>query len=186
MYCPHCGQQQINDVVRFCSRCGFPLEGVMHLLASGGLLPTHHQGPRVMSPRKKGVRQGAVMLLLGALIVPLLGVLASYSQGGLGDLFGMMTAMSALILFAGGLLRMLYAGLFEDGAPKAPRIMMPYVAPPIPAQLGVMDRGAALPPAATPQQGAWFQRPNTAELVRPPSVTENTTRLLDKEDPSNR
>jgi hypothetical protein len=63
--------------------------------------------------------------------------------------------------------------------------MMPYVAPPMPAQLGVMDRNAALPPAATPQ-GAWLQRPNTAELVRPPSVTENTTRLLDKEDPRDR
>ncbi|MDX6612710.1 MAG: hypothetical protein QOD75_1896 [Blastocatellia bacterium] len=186
MYCPHCGQQQINEVVRFCSRCGFPLEGVMHLLASGGLLPTHQQGPPTISPRKKGVRQGGMMLILGALIVPLFGVLASYSQGRLGDLFGMLTAMTALILFAGGVLRMMYAGLFEDGAPKGPRIMMPYVAPPMPAQLGVLDRSAALPPANTSHQGAWLQRPNTAELVRPPSVTENTTRLLDKDDSTNR
>jgi hypothetical protein len=181
MHCPHCGQQQVNEVVRFCSRCGFPLEGVMQLLANGGLLPTYPQGPRPMSPRKKGVRQGGMLLLLGALIVPLLGIITSFSTGRFGTMFELLTAMSAVILFAGGLLRMLFAGLFEDGAPKGPRIMMPYVAPPMPAQLPVMDRSAALPPVSTPHQGAWL-RPNTAELVRPASVTENTTRLLGKED----
>ena len=180
MYCPHCGQLQINDVVRFCSRCGFPLEGVMQLLASGGTLPSYPAGPRPASPRKKGVRQGAAMLLLGALIVPLLGILASFAPGRLGTLFELFTAMAAVILFAGGFLRMLYAGLFEDGAPKVPRLVMPYIAPSMPAQLGV-DHSAALPPSPASFKGAW-QRPNTAELVRPPSVTENTTRLLDKED----
>jgi hypothetical protein len=185
MYCPHCGQQQINEVVRFCSRCGFPLEGVMQLLATGGILPAYPQGSREPSPRKKGVRQGGMLLLLGALIVPLLGILSSFAPGRLGDLFQLLTAMAAVILFVGGILRMLYAGLFEEGAPRAPRIMMPYIAPTMPAQLGVVNRSAALPPGSTPQS-AWLQRPNTAELVRPPSVTENTTRLLDKEDPTNR
>ena len=183
MYCPHCGQQQITEVVRFCSRCGFPLEGVMQLLATGGTLPAYAAGPRVASPRKKGVRQGAGLLLLGALIVPLLGILASFGGGRIGTLFELLTAMAAVICFAGGILRMLYAGLFEDGAPKQPHIVMPYYAPPVPSALPA-DRSAALPPKPAAYQGAWLQRPNTAELVRPPSVTENTTRLLDKDDPT--
>ena len=28
MFCPQCGQQQVSDVTRYCSRCGFPLDGV--------------------------------------------------------------------------------------------------------------------------------------------------------------
>jgi hypothetical protein len=122
-----------------------------------------------------------MLLLLGVLVVSLLGILASYAPGRLGELFGLLTSMSAVILFVGGILRMLYAGLFEEGAPKMRPLMMPYVAPPMPAQLGV-DRSAALPPMSGVQQGGWVQRPTTAELVRPPSVTENTTRLLDKEN----
>jgi len=38
-----------------------------------------------------------------------------------------------------------------------------------------------LPPPPAQSALGW-RRPNTAELVNPPSVTENTTRLLDKED----
>jgi hypothetical protein len=33
---------------------------------------------------------------------------------------------------------------------------------------------------------AWNPRPNTAEIFTPPSVTENTTRLLQKEEPEDR
>ncbi|HAF15758.1 MAG TPA: zinc ribbon domain-containing protein, partial [Blastocatellia bacterium] len=36
MYCPKCGQQQASDAVRFCSRCGFLLEGTAAVLATGG------------------------------------------------------------------------------------------------------------------------------------------------------
>ena len=39
MYCPQCGQQQLSDNLRFCSRCGFPLEVVLQILGTGGMLP---------------------------------------------------------------------------------------------------------------------------------------------------
>jgi hypothetical protein len=45
---------------------------------------------------------------------------------------------------------------------------------------------AALPPASANKAGNWRPRPQTAEIYQPPSVTENTTRLLDKEDPKTR
>src|SRR5215470_13590943 len=117
MYCPQCGQQQVSGAVRFCSRCGFPLDGVIHLLSTGGMLPAYRSSdePVVMSPRRKGVKQGAVLLLSGAVIVPILGTLASFSQATFPQI---LTALAAIICFIGGPFRMLYAALFEEGAPR--------------------------------------------------------------------
>ena len=129
MHCPHCGQQQVTEVVRFCSRCGFPLEGVMQLLTTGGLLPSYPSNPREPSPRRKGVRQGGLLLLLGILVVPMLGILASFAPGRAGTTFELFAALSAIVFFVGGILRMLYAGLFEDGGGPAQGMFAPYIRP---------------------------------------------------------
>ena len=65
MFCPQCGQQQVTGVIRFCSRCGFQLDGVIQLLANGGMLPAFRASdePARISPRRKGVKQGGVMIL---------------------------------------------------------------------------------------------------------------------------
>jgi hypothetical protein len=184
MFCPQCGQQQVTGVIRFCSRCGFPLDGVIHLLGSGGALPVYHDPgePIPISPRRKGVRQGGMLLLGGAVLVPLLGVLANYSNS---TFLEILTAFAAIVCFLGGPLRMLFAGVFEEGAPRRPPIPMarPYVAGTVPTpQFGPPPRNPALPPAPVQRQPQWRPRPVTAELTGPPSVTEGTTRLLDKED----
>ncbi len=180
MFCPKCGQQQAPASVRFCSRCGFPLDGVLQLLGSGGILPIYSEpeGPKEMSPRKKGVRQGGMLLLLGIVLVPVLGVLASYSNSSFPEI---LTALAALICFLGGPLRMLYAAVFEEGAPN-PYRARPFVQAPMPApQFNPQVHNAALPPASAQPGLGWRQRPVTAELANRPSVTEGTTRLLDKE-----
>ena len=180
MFCPQCGQQQITANLRFCSRCGFPLEAVLQVLASGGMLPaTAASGKTEPSARRKGVKQGAMLFLLGLILVPLLGVLASFSGG---SFFELLAAMGAIFFFLGGLMRMLFAALFEEAAPRY-RPMVPYAPPPpMPANFKGAPPMSALPPAPVPQPTAWRQRPNTAEIPQPPSITENTTRLLDKED----
>ncbi len=186
MFCPQCGQQQVTGVIRFCSRCGFPLDGVIQLLSHGGALPVYRSPdePVQISPRKKGVKQGGLLLLSGAVIVPLFGVLGSYSNSGFLEI---LTALAAIICFLGGPLRMLYAGIFEEGAPSPIRAYGP---PPaqmrMPQQFVPHGQNPALPPAPARPQSSWRPRPNTAELVTPPSVTENTTRLLDKEDRTER
>jgi hypothetical protein len=180
MFCPQCGQQQAPGTVRFCSRCGFLLEGVLQLLGTGGMLPVYRDPdtPREMSPKKKGVRQGGMLLLLGIVLVPILGVFASYSNTAFTEI---LTALAALICFLGGPLRMLYAAVFEEGAPN-PFQGRPYLQAPIATpQFNPQARNAALPPASAQPGLGWRQRPVTAELANPPSVTENTTRLLDKE-----
>src|SRR5262245_18119162 len=112
MYGPQCGQQQAPGAVRFCSRCGFPLDGVMQLLNSGGMLPVFREpgAPKEMSPRKRGVRQCGMLFLLGMILVPVLGVFASYINSPFPEI---LTALAAIICFLGGPLRMLYAAIFE-------------------------------------------------------------------------
>jgi hypothetical protein len=182
MHCPQCGQQQASEVVRFCSRCGFPLDGVIHLLSNGGILPAYQTGEgSQISPRRRGVKQGGILLLTGILLVPILGLFASFSDS---NFLQLLAALAALICFLGGPLRMLYAGLFEEGGPSLARPAN--FQAPLPLHNGQPAR-APLPSAQfQPPQSSWRQRPRTAELVRPPSVTEGTTRLLDKEDPANR
>jgi hypothetical protein len=184
MHCPQCGQQQVSGELRFCSRCGFPLGGVTELLANGGSLPVLEQpataGKKRRSPRYEGVRQGVMLLFLGAVLVPLLGILYSYNESN--RLLEVIVPISAVLFFIGGFLRMMYAALFEEAAPATympPKTALPYVPPVAPERLGAPARGTALPPAQSIPVSNWRQHHNTAEIVRPPSVTEHTTRLLD-------
>lgn len=185
MHCPQCGQQQVSGEVRFCSRCGFPLGGVIELLTNGGSLPFVQPaaGERKRSPRYEGVRRGVILFFLGAIIVPLLGILNGSQTNGSAFL-EVLIAMSAVIFFIGGFLRILYASIFEEGASSkhVQSASLPYAPPIMQSQLSAgVARGQALPPAQSIPVSNWRpQRPNTAEIVQPPSVTENTTRLLDE------
>src|SRR5215471_17427354 len=72
MFCPRCGQQMATDA-RFCSKCGFVLTGVTHLLATDGIAAN---GPTVVqnsgpSQQQKGIRRGAKLLFLSAIVFPL-------------------------------------------------------------------------------------------------------------------
>ena len=181
MFCPRCGQQQVSDTLRFCSRCGFPLEGTLVLLNSGGLLPRYEPaGEKTISPRRKGVKQGALLMLIGAILVPIFGVMSGFAPGRLENVFAFFTAISAIICFLGGPLRMLFAALFEEGAPK------PQFGPPTsygpPAITPPAARLSALPAGTANPTTGWRTRSDTAEIIQPPSVTDHTTRLLEKQN----
>ena len=187
MYCPQCGQEQASSEMRFCSRCGFPLGGVTDLLARGGV-PATTQTPlagktvpqvRGLSPRQKGTRQGIMLMLSSLLVVPVIAILSHNIFGW----EGLIIPLAALITFIGGLLRIIYARLYEDDTPETVTEALPaYAAPPAPAHLNARARVSALPPQQSiPASDFAPRRANTAELVPPPSVTENTTRLLDED-----
>lgn len=154
----------------------------MVLLAHGGMLPRYEpaDGERKISPRRKGVKQGVLLMLIGAVLVPLLGVFTAFAPGRIEIMFEFFAALAAIICFVGGPLRMLYAGLFEEGAPSrkfvAPTSYTPPSIPPPPARLSALPQ-----PTSNPTVG-WKPRPQTAEILQPPSVTDNTTRLLEKRD----
>ncbi|HEY0385550.1 MAG TPA: hypothetical protein VGC64_06040, partial [Pyrinomonadaceae bacterium] len=116
--------------MRFCSRCGFPLGGVIELLANGGSLPivTEESGMRRRSRRYEGVRQGVIMFFLGAVIVPLLGIFNAF-QGDAPSLLDLLVPISAILFFVGGFIRILYALIFEESGPTAypQNTQLPYV-----------------------------------------------------------
>lgn len=184
MYCPQCGQQQVSDVTRFCSRCGFLLEGVSAVLAAGGQVPMRfvQPGNTKLSPRSKGVRQGALMMLSTLLLVPLMAII-TVNFDIAPELF---VPATAILFFVGGLLRILYALMMEDAYPKAEVNQAAGYAPTGLNQLDASARNVALPPAPANAAAGWRPRTNTAEIYQPPSITENTTRLLDKDDPNRR
>jgi hypothetical protein len=184
MYCPQCGQQQVSDVTRFCSRCGFLLDGVTAVLASGGAVPTRYVQPgfKQLSPRSKGVRQGAMLMLSTLLVVPIVTIISVMIVGHP----EIIVPLAAISLFIGGLVRILYALIMEDANPQMSFEQVAGYAPPTSPQFGQPARNAALPPHAATPPANWRPRPNTAEIYQPPSITENTTRLLDKDDAKNR
>jgi len=156
------------------------MEGVMHLLGHNGMLPHYPTDPgdTTISPRRKGVKQGVLLMLLGALFVPIFGVMAGFAPGRISDVFGFFAAITAIICFLGGPLRMLFAAIFEEGAkPKSYLPAVSYIPPAMPPP--PQARVSALPPPSVSTQ-PWRARPDTAEIVPPTSVPDHTTKLLEK------
>ena len=167
MYCPNCGQQQISDEMRFCSRCGLALSGLVEWLASGRLPAQRGDEPDVLSPRRKAMRRAAKLMFLGGVLFP---VCLAFS---IAIDEGPPMALPFLVFFA-GLVIMLYARLFMDK--NAP---VNYQTAQTSALGSVSARGSLPPPTHMPIPQRQHVRTN--ELAQPPSVTENTTKLLDNE-----
>lgn len=174
MYCPKCGQSQVADEVRFCSRCGFALGGVTQLLAHDGAWPEYlpPSDARLASPKRKGMKQGGKLLLVGVFLVPILALLALIVGDG-GEEIILLGVIVAIL----GIMRLLYALIFQDSHPAA----APYAPPPAaaPPQFNPAARRTALPPQQAAPAPVSFRARETGELAGRPSVTENTTRLLD-------
>lgn len=183
MFCPKCSQQQASEDVRFCSRCGLPLEAVALVVSHGGVLPSVPEPEGELpppSPKLRGVRQGGKMMLLGLLVVPLV-ILISESL----RIPEEPSIATAVLFFLGGLVRILYALLFQDGPLRRKRRQLPQATPaglaPTPLGRAWARQDAALPPArdGIPASAYAPPRATTTDALQPPrSVTEGTTRLL--------
>ena len=169
MYCPNCGQQQISDEMRFCSRCGLALSGLAEWLAGGSLSVHHAQEVHApaTSPRRKGIRRATKLMFFSGVLFPVFLVISLVSDEG-----GPMAI--PIILFFVSLVMLLYARLFSDK--KAPAQIQAAQT----STLGATPARNSLPPPINiPIPGR--QQVRTNELAQPPSVTEHTTRLLDNE-----
>src|SRR6476659_9968365 len=107
MYCPKCGQQQISDEMRFCSRCGLALSGLAEWLAGGSLPVKHADEPEkvAVSRRRKGMRRAAKLMFFSAVLFPIFLIIA-LAENEAGAL------MPPSILFFISLAWMLYARIF--------------------------------------------------------------------------
>jgi hypothetical protein len=182
MHCPKCGQQQITEETRFCSRCGFLLTGISQVVANDGQLPA---GIKIrtekLSPRGRGVRQGLFFFLLSFLILPIIMMITIAVDQEPYVLFA-----AAVIFIAGGLLRAAYALMFESpvevpiGFPAAHDQNLPHAIPS--GNLSALPEASTIPAnayAAPPATGMWR---DTNDLQKTPHrITDSTTKLLERD-----
>lgn len=175
MHCPGCGQRQISAETKFCSRCGLPLALVAEVLNHGGYLPQLAQmnkKRRILS-RRNGLGFSLIWFLFFLLIMaPFWGIVGVDEMAG----------VSAIIGIFGGLIMLVSSLIFLQ---KETFSFQPGAFPPGRHDLAGQHGYQALPPQqsvpasayAAPQTGSWR---DTNDLV--PSVTEGTTKLLDKDE----
>ena len=115
-FCPQGGQERVSVATNYCSRCGFLLTGTTELLQTGGINPAAlSQSPsRQLSPRRRGIKQGLFIFLLTFLVVPIVGMISVALKI---EPFGV--GIASVFFFMGGLLRMVYALMFESSEPGA-------------------------------------------------------------------
>lgn len=182
IFCPRCGQEQLLNDTRFCSRCGFLMDGMTEVVMNGALPPQlfNQTDPKAISPRRKGVTQGGLLMLSGIVIVPLLGALSAFL-----DFDPTLVGIAAIITFLGGFVRILYGLIFESGVPvisEEEGLLGTVKQNLIEKAKGKKELSPKQTESASsympPEQGNWR---DTKDLVKT-SVTENTTKLLDEDN----
>jgi hypothetical protein len=166
MYCPKCGQQAFDEV-RFCSRCGFRLDGVTALLDHDTSIaqPPLEPPASKRSAKQKGMRFGVKLIFFSIVLAPIFFAI-SISR----DVDTPAPMLVPITIFLLGLMRLLYSVIFEEE--HAPANQKPQ-----PLQVRAFNQTALPPPPASVTAP---RRVKTADMINPPSITENTTNLLDK------
>ena len=182
MFCPRCGQQAAEEV-RFCSRCGLPLDAAAEVVEAGGSPEWHlartEAGGGALTARQRGTRKGLMLTVGGLLFFGVAILLTAFKE----DFFVLL--MPAGILLTIGVMRMLYALLLEEHKPDKKTAERLAAAPNSAAELvRGTPRGAELPPARTVPASLYTNTADTNDMAASPlSVTESTTRLLDQDEP---
>lgn len=179
MHCPSCGQQQVSNETKFCSRCGIPLGLVAEVVAHGGFLP---QLAQLDQPKKKifTKKNGVVFasfwfIFLTMFMTAFLAIVNAPEE---------LVAVTAITGVFGSLMLIIGSLVFLPSS-KQPFAPLPqYQTPPPPSIYGANQ--TALPPQQStpvnmydvPKAGSWR---DTNDL-EPVNVSESATKLLDKED----
>ena len=187
MYCPKCSQTQVSDEVQFCSRCGLPLQSIKQMILAGGKATVRQSKTNEdeLAPRQKGVRQGVMLMALSVILIPAYILLAALFpandrlvESAVSDTpFEKISQAILLTLFMLGLARVLYARFFQQGAipgEGASETEIP--------QLKGSASNYALPQAQSiPVSGFGSWRTHRGEMGQSRSITEHTTKSLDRE-----
>jgi hypothetical protein len=169
MFCPKCGQQS-SDEVRFCPKCGLQLAGLPAYIAGNDLMANRPDPARAaeLTAKRRGMRRGAKLIFFSVVLFPIFFGLSILIDSP-GPLFVPFT------VFLTGLVMLVYARIFGDELIAVPQRRSS-------RDLAAgSDRPALGAPQFTPAPLFNQPRANTAEIYQPPSVTENTTKLLDKD-----
>src|SRR4051794_39351488 len=182
MHCPSCGQQQVSNEIKFCSRCGFPMGLVAELLAHGGFLPqlAELHKKKTIFNKKNGVTFAIFWMITLMMLLPaIIGIF-----NGPGEAQGLLAVLGVF----GGMMIIIASLVMLPSSKQYPLIAAGHMPPNTSTSHGIQGAGQhqALPPQqsipasayAPPRPGTWR---DTNDL-EPSSVTESTTKLLEKED----
>lgn len=179
MHCPSCGQQQVSTETKFCSRCGMPLSVVAEVVAHGGFLPQLAQlnQKKKFFTKKAGVVFGTLWFIF----------LTMFSTAFFGIL-GAPDELIGIIAISGvfGAMMIIIASLIFLPSSKPPIDMSRFQSTAPPMMHGAGGQNALPPQQSNPASMYNSPRPagswrDTKDL-EPTSVTESTTRLLDKDE----
>ncbi len=176
MFCPKCGQQQISDEMRFCSRCGFALAMVAELITHDGHTAAGESCAAVPASRRREQMRKGLLLLVGGIIGSLIFLFLT-NVAGMQEGFAKLCITLSLLVALVGMVRLVITILRAIASAVTRRNTL-NAASPLPSMMNGQVSGAGLPPHMEDWQES---RARTAEMVQPPSVTDRTTRLL-KED----
>ena len=183
MHCPRCGQEQVSEEIKFCSRCGFPLGLVSEILAHGGFLPQLadlYKSEKSKFTKKHGVIFSIFWFMFFLFILTPFWVTMRVEP---------LATMSAVIGIFGGLMWLIGSLTLLKSSPKElPMSLKDMQQPNVHNLNGARQNQNVLPPQRSqpinsyipPQPGSW-KAPNTGELVNPGSIVEGTTKLLEKD-----
>ena len=184
MYCPRCSQEQISQELRFCSRCGLPLNLVTEIVNNGGILPQLAELDQSKSwlTRSFGMKIGLVwFLFIDLLLVPLAAIMDAPEEAVallaiLGFIIGLLIAIFSLLFLKNETKNVLNANLNQNTAVQNLHLS------------GNQQGENALPPQQSIPASEFVQPPanswkthDTNDFARPSSVTEETTKLLEKD-----
>lgn len=177
MFCPKCGQQQISDEMRFCSRCGFALAMVAELITHDGLPAAGAVCAAVPTSRRREQMRKGLLLLIGGIIGSLIFLFLT-NVAGMQEGFAKLCITLSLLVALVGMVRLVITITRAIASSITGRNALD-AASVLPSLMNGQASGAGLPPHA----GEWQEsRARTAEMVQPPSVTDRTTRLLKEEE----
>jgi hypothetical protein len=174
MFCPKCSQQQVNDQTRFCSRCGFELNVVKALLSSESSMQTAETQVPDRSLRKRDMTIGAFLMFVLAFL-------------GAAVTMDMPTAHSARIIIVVlawvgltlliNIKPMIQYFLRGDTSVQTTDSFSPSK---LASKFTSRNKDAWPESRSIPAEDYVKPSANTAEMVQPLSVTEETTNLLNK------
>jgi hypothetical protein len=146
------------------------------LMENSGIIPEVISSPP-QTPKRRRIIRDSILLTLVAWLTALVSTLF-WDIGVPLEIVAKLGSFVFFLLGFVGLLRFSYGFLFVDDTAQA----TPSTASAIRAMPENPTQASLPPPKSVPVTDYW-PRSNTKEIVSPPSVTENTTRLL--EDPDN-
>lgn len=168
MYCPKCSQKQISDEIRYCSKCGFNLTDVAEALKNNGLIERNLA--ENTKDLKKVVTKGLIALILSGIFFTLSLIFGTPEP----SLFVQFNLLVGVLGFIFGLTWIAYFFWFKQETTQINSEKSQNLKESRSAQLlNEPNVESYIPPQTNLQ---------TNDLVEVSTITEGTTKLLQKND----